>query len=402
MKKVVLGILCWVLLAGNTMHAEERSVLQSMSFDFYGDTISISDIDAVPVDYEGVLTAEKIAAFNDSMNNAGFASVIRSLLQYKTARKPDDWLYYQLIRKTAQYFSPKADNYHRYTLYKWYFLTHTGYDATLSIAGDQLLFYVQCDENIFDIPCHKANGKQYVCLNYHDYGSIDLINTRFEKVMVNVPEASHAFSYKLTHLPGFTASDYEEKDLEFSYQDVNYKFRVKLNPNVKNIFANYPVADYELYFNMPMSSETYASLIPQLKENIRKMGTRQGVDYLMRFTRYAFLYQPDHDNFGKEKRLFAEQTLLYDGSDCEDRAALFFCLVKEIYHLPMIVLAYPDHVTIAVKFDKPIGTPIIYNGQRYTICEPTPQKEDVPIGKISKSLANTAYEVAYVYEPLVK
>jgi hypothetical protein len=151
-----------------------------------------------------------------------------------------------------------------------------------------------------------------------------------------------------------------------------------------------------------MSSETYASLIPQLKENIRKMGTRQGVDYLMRFTRYAFLYQPDHDNFGKEKRLFAEQTLLYDGSDCEDRAALFFCLVKEIYHLPMIVLAYPDHVTIAVKFDKPIGTPIIYNGQRYTICEPTPQKEDVPIGKISKSLANTAYEVAYVYEPLVK
>lgn len=402
MKKVLSGILFLVLLTGNTLHAEARRVVHSVSFDFYGDSISIENIEAAPVGYEGSLSSEKISDFNDSMNNAGFEPVIKALIQYKISRKPDDWLYYLLVRKTAQYFSPKAENYDRYTLYKWYFLTHTGFDATLSIAADKLLFYVQCDENIYDIPFHKIDGKQYVCLNYHDYGSIDLVNTRFYKVQVSVPDAKSAFSYKLTHLPGFTAGDYKEKDLEFNYQNVNYKFRVKLNPAVKNIFANYPVADYELYFNMPMSSETYASLIPQLKENIRKMGTRQGVDYLMRFTRYAFLYQPDHDNFGKEKRLFAEQTLLYDGSDCEDRAALFFCLVKEIYHLPMIVLAYPEHVTIAVKFDKPIGTPIIYNGQRYTICEPTPQKEDVPIGKISKSLANTAYEVAYVYEPLVK
>jgi hypothetical protein len=30
----------------------------------------------------------------------------------------------------------------------------------------------------------------------------------------------------------------------------------------------------------------------------------------MRFTRYAFLYENDQDNFGKEKRLSPEQTLL--------------------------------------------------------------------------------------------
>jgi hypothetical protein len=203
----------------------------------------------------------------------------------------------------------------------------------------------------------------------------------------------------LSRIPEFTPKKYEEKELQFSYQDNNYNFRVRLNPDVKNIFANYPVADYQLYFSMPLSSETYGSLIPQLKEAVSDMGVRQGVDYLMRFTRYAFNYQPDRAHFGKEKRMFAEQTLLYEGSDCEDRAALFFYLVKELYQLPMIVLAYPEHVTVAVKFDKPIGTPILYNGQKYTICEPTPQKRDVPLGRISKELVNSSYEVAYVYDP---
>jgi hypothetical protein len=95
----------------------------------------------------------------------------------------------------------------------------------------------------------------------------------------------------------------------------------------------------------------------------------------MHFTRYAFLYERDTDVFGREKRFSPEETLLYDYSDCEDRAALFFCLVKEIYNLPMIVLVYPKHVSIAVEFEKPIGQTIVYNGKKYTVCEPTP-KED--------------------------
>jgi len=395
----VFAILMLVLLTGNTVKAGSPGPVHQVCFDFYGDSIAFTGLNTTFVDFTGPLTQERIGEFYDQMNSAGLEPVITALCNYRKDRKPDDWMYYQLIRKTAQYLSPKADNYQRYTLYKWYFLARTGYDATLSVAGDQLLFYVQCDENIYDIPCHIQNGKQYVCLNYHDYGNIDFTCTKFTRVNISVPGAAHGFSYKLTHLPGFNANDYEEKDLEFTYQDVDYRFKIKLNPKVRNIFANYPVADYQLYFNMPMSTETYGSLIPQLKNNIRDMNTRQGVDYLMRFTRYAFLYQPDKEHFGKEKRLFAEETLMYDGSDCEDRAALFFYLVKEIYHLPMIVLAYPEHVTIAVKFDKPIGKPIIYNGQRYTICEPTPQKTDMPMGHMSRELSSKSYEVALVYNP---
>ena len=191
-----------------------------------------------------------------------------------------------------------------------------------------------------------------------------------------IVDTQKGFSYKITRLPVFNPGDYQEKDLQFNYNENDYHFKVRLNPQIKTIFANYPVVDYESYFNIPLSKETYSSLIPLLKKNVKRMSTKNGVDYLMKFTRYAFLFKPDSEVFGSEKRLSPEQTLLNEQSDCEDRAALFFFLVKEIYNLPMIVLAYPEHVTIAVKFDKPVGTPIIYN------------------------LFKETYEVVYAYTPL--
>ena len=122
-------------------------------------------------------------------------------------------MYYQLIRKTAQTISPKADNYNRYTLYKWYFLTKSGYDAILSIAGNQILFYVRSEENIYNIPYRIKDGKQYVCLNYHDYGSnIDFEKIKFSEVGLEVPEAWNSFSYKLTQLPKFKQDDYQENN----------------------------------------------------------------------------------------------------------------------------------------------------------------------------------------------
>ena len=376
-----------------------QSKVRNISFDFYGGSIDLQ-FDSFPlVPFTDPLSGQSIKTFYDRINTTDYQPVIKELISYKEQHKLDDWLYYQLIRKTAQQVSPKAENYHRYTLYKWFLLTKSGYDATLSIAGERLLFYVQSDENIYNIPSRMRNGKQYVCLNYHDYGYIDFEKEKFTDVPISNPEVQRVFSYKITQLPDFNTGDYLEKDLQFNYFHTNYQFKVKLNPQVKTIFANYPVVDYESYFNIPLSKETYESLIPLLKKNVKGMNTKNGVDYLMRFTRDAFLFETDSENFGKEKRLSPEQTLLYEHSDCEDRAALFFYLVKEIYNLPMIVLVYPQHVTIAVKFDKPVGDAIVYNGNKYSVCEPTPQRRDLRLGQLSPELRKSSYEIAYEYIP---
>jgi hypothetical protein len=381
--------------------AYARADEQRICFEFYNGTFNSQIDKALILDVPLPLSNSSVKSFYNQINSGNCRPFIDSLIAYKNRYQLNDWLYYQLIRKTAQQISPKADNYGRYTLYKWFLLAKSGYDARLAITGDnKVIFYVLNDEDISDIPSFEVNGQKYMCLNYHDYARADINLHPPVPVMIAIPEAKKAFSYKVTRMPEFNAADYQEKELQFTYHHKVYYFNIKLNPEVETIFMNYPGVDFETYFNIPLSKETYSSLIPLLKENMKGMNQKKGVDYLMHFTRYAFLYEDDEENYGKEKRLSPEETLFAKYSDCDDRAALFFYLVKEIYNLPMIALLYPTHISMAVQFSKPVGgKPIVYKGNAYSVCEPTPQREDLRIGEVSKKLKNIPYEVVYQYVP---
>lgn len=365
--------------------------------DFFGASLAVPTYKAPA--YKGPLTEASVQEYLQAIDTAALAPFLSALQVYKKEHQPDDWLYYQLVRKMAQEISPKGDNYYQYTFYKWWFLVQSGYDARLTVAGGYLLFYVQCNENIYNIPSKIIAGRQYVCLNYHDYGSIDFEKHRFADATPFVAAGAKPFSYKVSNLPDFSAEAYTEKDVQFSDGLREYSFRIKVNPQVKTLFTNYPAVDYDLQFNMPLSKATYESLIPFLKKQVKGQKPKDGVAFLMQFTRYAFLFKPDTEVFGAEKRLSPEQTLLYEYSDCEDRAALFFFLVKEIYNLPMLVLTYPEHVTVAVQFDKAYGKTIAYNGKQYTICEPSPQGVDLRIGQLLPQFDKKNYHIAYAYQP---
>lgn len=372
---------------------------QEISFDFYGSPITIPWTTQNEISCQKNISPQDVTQFSQAILTGGFNQVISALLTYKQSLQLDDWPYYQLIRKTSQAISPKGAHYGRYTLYKWALMKASGYDVSIRLGGGKILFYIQSDEKVYNIPAYIKNNRQYVCLNYHDYTDIDFDQTRFEEVQTFMVQDFRSFSYKISQLPELNSESYVDRELSFAYYNDQQQFRVKINPDINNLFINYPVLDYELYFNIPMSRETYSSFIPLLKKHLKKKSTREGVDYLMRFTRYAFMFGADEKNFGKEKRLSPEQTLLFDQSDCDDRAALFFYLVKEIYNLPMIVITYPRHVTIGIKFDKPIGKTIEYNGLHYSICEPTPQKLDLRIGQIMPKFHKQQYEIAYAYNP---
>ncbi|SOD15282.1 hypothetical protein SAMN06297358_2269 [Pedobacter xixiisoli] len=371
---------------------------QLYSFEFYNDTFNIALDSSISIPQKFGLNTESIANVYDKLEKGNYQPIIDSLISYKRKKQLNDWLFYQLIRKTAETISPKNQNFERYTLYKWFFLGKSGYDTRLVITDNRIIMYVYNDENIFDIPYVMMGDKKYMCLNYHDYAHTNFTSMP-DTEMIGIADSKKAFSYQITKMPEFDPKNYSERKLAFRYGMKDYHFDLKVSPEVEKIFKNYPGVDFKYYFNIPMTKETYGSLIPLLKKNISNLSQKNGVDYLMRFTRNSFLYENDIENFGKEKRLSPEQTLLNEHSDCDDRAALFFYLVKEIYDLPMIVLLYPTHVTMAVQFNKPVGKTISYNNRDYTVCEPTPQIKDLPIGKLPPKLKRAAYEIVYAYEP---
>lgn len=379
--------------------SSQRLAAQNFSFEFYDGTFNFNLDETSNIPFSSELSKQSVELFYQQLNQSEYQPLLSKLREYKEKHELNDWIYYQLIRKTAQQISPKAQNYHRYTLYKWFLLSKSGYDARLGIGNNRLIFYVRNEENINDIPFFIEDGHKYMCLNIHDYGYPDLTKESILPIGISMPGSKNSFSYKVTRMPEFKPDTYTQKNINFEYGQRSYHFQVKLNPAVDAIFTNYPGVDFETYFNIPLSKETYRSLIPLLQENVKDMSQKKGVDYLMRFTRYAFLYENDDDNFGKEKRLSPEQTLLSKYSDCDDRAALFFYLVREIYNLPMIALLYPTHISMAVQFDKPTGSSIIYKGEKYSVCESTPQKQDLKIGQIAANLKRVSYDVVFQYDP---
>lgn len=394
--RLSIGILFFLLCLGQSLWA------RSIRFEFAGDTVQYEVSESFFQPFDNGLSAASVQAFNHSLEQSDWQNLVTGMLRTRGERHLSDWLYYQLIRRVAQQVSPKQDDYHRYTLYKWFLLSRSGYDATLSISSKHLLFYVQSNDNVYGIPFFEKEGKTYVCLNYHDYGKIDFSQETVERIPLSVPGAVGAFSYRISQLPDFRPEAYTERELQFSYRDKPYHFRVRLNPEIKTLFTNYPVGDFGTYFNIPLSRETHQSLIPALRDAVAGLDKADGVDYLMHFTRNAFLYENDQQHFGKEIRLSPEQTLLYEQSDCDDRAALFFYLVKEIYDLPMIALLFPTHVTIAVQFDRPVGKTVEYKGARYSVCEPTPMGKEMGVGELASHLRRKPYEVVYAYTPSVR
>lgn len=395
MKKLIIWLF---IFSPSIFYGQEKTIC----IPFANKTFNACVTQNNSIDFTDTLSQKTILKFAAEISQSNYQDLIAALKIFRTENKLDDWFYYQLIRKAAGNLYPKEKNYISYTIMKWYLLTHLGFDAQLAAGKEQIILYIRSDDEIFDIPLYRNSGKQYVCLNYHDYGKLLYEQSPIFPVEMPVEGATQKFSYHINEIPDFEPENYQEEKLAFNFREREYHFNILLNSELKQLFKNYPEVPFESYFNIPLSRQTYSSLIPLLKKYISGMSQKKGVDYLMRFTRYAFLYVDDVENFGKERRLSPEQTLLYNHSDCDDRAGLFFYLIKEIYNLPMIAMLYPTHITMAVNFDKENPKGIEYEGKKFTVCEPTPQLQNLKIGQLSSVLKFQPYQVVYYYNPVSK
>ncbi|MFM1962419.1 MAG: hypothetical protein RLZZ172_1264 [Bacteroidota bacterium] len=320
-------------------------------------------------------------------------------IEAKRDMELSDWLTYQLIRKCANVISPKSTDFNIYTLTKANLLENLGYAPLVGWNGKSFLLYIKTNDEIFNLPIKLFQGENYVCINYHDFNYGESVQFAALNLKSLNHEKGKYFRFSISSIPTFPQDKVTEKILQFQYKSRSYTIPVMVNQELRNYFTNYPVTSYESQFNIPINDITGTSLINNLKVKLKNLPVKKGVELLMNFTRTAFDFANDTEVFGREKRLSPEETLLYEKSDCEDRAALFYYLVKEIYNLPMIVLSYPDHVNVGVELDGK-GYTINYDNKSFTVCEPTPQKKNLPLGKIQTARKKNHYEIAYAYNPV--
>ncbi|MEY4660075.1 MAG: hypothetical protein RLZZ42_27 [Bacteroidota bacterium] len=391
-KKTYALLLCLTI----GVYCDAQHSFQVANIEFWGNKISFKypelQLDLVDQSINSAFD-QVLGSIDGSITDA--IEVIRLT---KKEQKLSDWLTYQLIRKCANAITPKEKNFNLYTLTKAVLLEHLGYTPLLCWEGTSYLLYVKSEEEVFNLPIKMYKGDSYVCINHHDFNFTETIPFSILGIQILNPENGNPFKFSISTIPVVPNESANEKIFTFQYRSKIMQLPILVNPEVRNYFTNYPATSYATQFNIPLNELTRQSLTNNLKKKLVGLTVNEGVELLLSFTRTAFDFANDTEIFGREKRLTPEETLLYDKSDCEDRAALFFYLVKEIYNLPMVVLSYPDHVNVGVALDGK-GFTVNHQNRSYTVCEPTPQKKNLPLGKLNATRKKQPFEIAYSYLP---
>ncbi len=199
-----------------------------LNVEYFGDTITIQKELEYCVDVQKNKTEKEVLAFFAHTSNQNFQPIIDSLLNYKNRFALNDWLYYQLIRRTAETICPKKSNFDYYTLYKWFLLIKSGYNAQLAFINKKLLLYVQSNDNVYDLPLFVINEKQYVCLNIHDVEKINFKENELKRVNIDLQTATKPFSYKIDYITAFKEKYIKEKEVFFKYHRRMNTFKIAI------------------------------------------------------------------------------------------------------------------------------------------------------------------------------
>lgn len=329
------------------------------------------------------LSSNTIADFWEAASECNHYTLINELTEFKNEHKLNDWAYYQLSGKVAHEIS--GNNSNQAKLLHWFLLLKSRYDAKVGYSADDIYLLVASEYMIF--------GKNYFSFDNKNYFVLDNENIRsLRSYDENYPGAKYKLNFKIDEAP-VLGNDLKTSNLKFNYLTDKYAFEINYNKSNIDFYTTIPQLDLPVYFNAGNSTDFTNSLVANLKPLVKDLNEFTAVSFLLKFAQSAFDYKTDPQQFGYEKFFFAEETVFYPYSDCEDRSVFFAALVQELLLNEVIGLEYPGHVATAVKFENTPenGDYIMYKGEKYIICDPT--FVNAPVGMCMPKFLNVEAKV---------
>lgn len=339
-------------------------------------------------------TEQDMIAFYQAMERTDYQLLLKELNHKKQQLLLNDWLFYELMKRTLDAIigTSKPSN---IELTCWFLLSKSGYDTRLTYLKNKQFVYVYTEDEIFEVPMITEKDKHYANLT-------SILQTRSSNealYMLNFianPDGK-PFRFYLKQLPRLK-TDIEQKHFEFQYKDKSYQMDIEVDRTSAAVMRSYPFIDEQQYLQIPLSTTVARSLLPRFKNWVNGLSKIEALELLATFTRSSFQYKEDKAFFGRSKPMIADEVFFYPYSDCEDRSALFFCLVRELVDLPMIIVAFPDHLTIGVALDEKIGNAIRFEGKNYYICDPTGPVNSTVIGAFPYGYEKSKFKIIGKYK----
>lgn len=299
------------------------------------------------------------------MSDGRMDEVVDMFLSWRKKISVNDYAYILMVEDLCNAFF--GNNYiNESVVMQTYILTQCGYDVKVARKNSSLLLLFAVAETVYRKTFLTIGGKKYYVLSDTDekgeyYTFNDDFSGKMQKCSMQITEPIMLLENKKTQNRFFSSAKYPQLSVNLS-----------VNSNLMNLYNDYPILDWELYANTPMSNDLANELLPLLKKEVSGKTEEQAANIILNFVQTAFQYKTDEEQFGYERPFFVDELFYYSYSDCEDRAVLFSYLVRKILHLEVVLLYYPNHLATAVKFSTySNGDYINVKGKKYIVCDPT-------------------------------
>jgi len=337
-------------------------VKKDVNFNFYGSDLGFSVDDTMKNARYFPSNQAGIANFFSLMARSDYENVLKELQTTQEDLQLNDWGVYLLVKELA---SKSFENEDEVKLFTWFLLNKMSYDVKVGLSGKSVVLMHYSKKLIYATPSYTFSNKKFYVLSYYGRGKVGRLYTYKQ----SYPGATKEINLSLKQLPKFK-KELKEKVLSFQQFGKKYETSFQYNQNIIDFMATYPQADYETFFNAPMEEGVYLSIAKDIKKYIDGKHASEGINFVLNFVQKAFVYEIDDLQFGREKVMFAEETLYYKKSDCEDRAILFSYLVKKLFGISVIGVKYKDHMATALYI--PMKGDSVKDGKRrYVIADPT-------------------------------
>lgn len=341
----------------------ERTVQPTFAFLYYGTPCKVSLEAKHRFKLAGV-DENSVADGWGKLSKDEYLPIVSQALDLRSKLKLCDWGYVRLLEKmTTAFFGEAGMNEAR--LMQMYILTQSGYKVRIARAGNRLLLLLPSQETIYEYPYLSIkNSKYYIVDSSLQATSFSVFDREFPK--------ERYFSLLMNDEPQLSLNPVDPRTLTSRrYEELTAS--VSVNKNLIDFYDDYPLNDqWNLYAKASLSADVKDQLYPVLQEKLEGLDKPTAANRLLNFVQTAFDYKIDEEQFGQERPLFADETLYYPFSDCEDRAILYSVLVRDLLGLEVVLLQYPEHLATAVYFDEELrGDYVTLGEKKFLVCDPT-------------------------------
>lgn len=348
---------------------EDRSQKQIRLESFYGNDFTLRCSEVIKISVADN-SQSSIAEAWEKVATAELDPLVYDCQQAREEYNFCDWMYYLFVKEVAHVATQTAEGSNEETLLIGYILAQSGVDFRFARNDGRLLLALPFDTQIYKYCYFSVGGKNYYVVEKDVRTACYLMDRSFSK------EAS-VLTLRISSPMNIGYSGDGSKVLASKKYP---EMRVELAGNkwLMEFYHSYPRMDWIEYSLAPMSGGNTESIVEAFRPLIAGKSEQEAVNMILNFVQTAFTYGYDDEIWGGDRPFFADETLYYPYSDCEDRSILFSHLVRKLTAQDVVLLHYPNHLATAVRFSTDLpGDYVMVDGQKYLVCDPTGYK---PIG----------------------